>query len=64
MKGKPPDGIRQKSHTKPGDGTSCDHLISKQPGLMSQSISILTHARFWGSIIYVDLFSDFIYTDL
>ena len=64
VKGKAPDGIRQQSHTKPGDGTSCDHLISKQPGLMPQSTGILTHARFWGSVIYVDHFSDFIYSHL
>ena len=27
-KGENPNGIRKKTHTKPGDGTSCDHLIS------------------------------------
>ena len=64
VKGKTPGGIRQKSHTKPGDGLSCDHLISKQPGLMPQSTGILTNARFWGSVIYVDHFSDFIYSHL
>ena len=63
-KGENPNGIRKKTHAKPGDGTSCDHLISKQPGLMPQSTGTLTHARFWGSVIYVDHFSDFIYSHL
>ena len=56
--------ISVKDVDKPGDGMSCDHLISKQPGLMPQSTGILTNARFWGSVIYVDHFSDFIYSHL
>ena len=63
-KGHKPDGIRQISHDKPGAGTSYDHLISKQPGLMPQSTGILTHARFWGSVVYVDHYSDFVYSYL
>ena len=57
-------GIRRASETNPGDRTSCDHLVSRQPGLMPQSTGILTHARFWGSVIYVDHFSDYIYSHL
>ena len=63
-KGDLPRGIRKESETNPGDGTSCDHLISRQPGLMPQSTGILIHARFWGSVIYVDHFSDYIYSHL
>ena len=64
MKGNTPSGIRQKSYISPGDGTLCDHLISKQHGLMPQSAGILTHTRFWGSVIYVDHYSDFVYSHL
>ena len=63
-KGKTPDGIHKKTDTNPGDGTSCDHLVSQHAGLIPQSICILTYARFWGSVIYVDNFSDFIYSRL
>ena len=43
-KGDLPHGIRRASENNPGDGTSCDHLVSQQPGLMPQSTGILTHA--------------------
>ena len=62
--GKTPDGIHKKTDTNPGDGTSCDHLVSQHAGLIPQSICILTYVRFWGSVIYVDHFSDFIYSHL
>ena len=57
-------GIRKKTDTKPGDGTSCDHIISGQPGLMPQALGKLTHERFWASPLYVDHFSDYIYNHL
>ena len=61
---KPIKGIRKKTDTKPGDGTSCDNIISGQPGLMPQALGNLTHERFWASALYVDHFSDFIYNHL
>ena len=62
---KPPTrGIRDKTREKPGDGTSADHLISRQPGLMPQSTGILTHQRFWGAVIFVDHSSDFVHGHL
>ena len=63
-KGKTPDGIHKKTNTNPGDGTSCDHLVSQHTGLIPQATGILTYVRFWGSVIYVDHFSDFIYSCL
>ena len=59
-----PSSIRAKSMEKPGSGTSADHLVSKQPGLIPQSTGILTYERFWGSVIFVDHFSDLIYSHL
>ena len=31
---------------------------------MPQTLGILTHERFWGSTLYVDHFSDYIYNNL
>ena len=31
---------------------------------MPQSAGILSHARFWGSVIYVDHYNDFVYSHL
>ena len=61
-KGKHDRPIRKE--TNPGEGTSCDHIVSHQPGLMPQSTGILAHARFWGSVLYVDHATDFIYNHL
>ena len=56
--------IRKAGHNKPGHGTSCDHVISHQPGLVPQSTGILTHVKYWGSILFVDHYSDFLYNHL
>ena len=56
--------IRKASHDAPGKGTSCDHIISHQPGLVPQSTGILTHIKYWGSILFVDHHSDFLYNHL
>ena len=37
--------IRSRKSKQPGDGTSCDHIVSQQPGLTPQSHGKLTHAR-------------------
>ena len=56
--------IRKKSDDKPGAGTSCDHIVSQQYGLMPQFSGILTKNQFWGSTLFVDHYSDFIYNHL
>ena len=48
----------------PGDGTSTDHLVSRQPELMPQSTGILTHEHFWSAVIFADHATDFIYGHL
>ena len=56
--------IRSRKSKHPGDGTSCDHIVSQQPGLTPQSHGKLTHARYWGSVLYCDDTSDFLYNHL
>ena len=56
--------ICAKSMTKPRSDTSADHLVSKYPGLIPQYTGILTHECFWGSVIFVDHFSDLVYSHL
>ena len=63
-KGKQSRSIRKSTDTKPGCGTSCDHILSSQPGLLPQSMGTMTHERFWGSTLFVDHYSDFIYNHL
>ena len=53
--------VRRKTDTNPGDGTSADHIVSRQSGLIPQSTGILTHERFWGAVIFVDHATDFVY---
>ena len=56
--------IRKPHQIRPGDGTSCDHIISHQPGLIPQVSGTLTNKRYWGSVIYCDHHSDFIFNHL
>ena len=56
-------GLR-KSTDKRGDKTSCDHLISHEPGLIAQVTGRLTYERYCGAIIFSDHYSDFTYTHL
>ena len=58
-KSAPTTGIRKATDLNPGDGTSADHLVSRQPGLMPQTSGILTYERFWGAVIFVDHATDF-----
>ena len=51
-------------HNAPGRGTLCDHVVYHQPGLVSQSTGIHTHKKFWGSVLYANHYSDFIYNNL
>ena len=56
--------IRSRKNTKHGDGISCDHIVSHQPGLTPQSLGKLTYARLWESALYIDAMSDYIYNNL
>ena len=56
--------IKKEEHNKPGMATSCDHIVSRQPGLVPQSSGTLTHDRFWGSVLYVDHHSNFMYNHM
>ena len=56
--------ISKPNQVRPGDGTSCDHIISHQPGLIPQVSGKLTHERYWGSVLYVDHFSDYLFNHL
>ena len=57
-------GIREKTDDEPNAGTSCDHLISREPGLMAQVTGRLTHKRYYGAAVFTDHFSDLIYPHL
>ena len=56
--------IRDAKDTSPGSGTSCDHIISAQPGLIPQSTGTLTYKRFGGAVLFIDHFSGFQYVHL
>ena len=59
-----PHSIRVKTNTHPGAATSCDHLISHQPGLIPQVTGRLTNKKFAGAIMFSDHFPGFTYTHL
>lgn len=54
----------KKSTDKPEDHTSCDHLISHEPGLIEQVIGRLTYLRYLGTIICTDHILVYMYTHL
>ena len=60
-KGSKTSTIRRMTDVNPSDGTSADHLVSRQPGLMPQSTGTLTHRRFWAAVIFADHATDFVY---
>ena len=53
--------IRKPNHNKPGKGTSADHMVSHQPGLIPQVTGKLTHDRYSGSTTFVDHASNYCY---
>ena len=63
-KSKDENSICQPHHDAPGRGTSYNHVISYQPGLIPHSTGILTHDKFWGSVLFADNDSDFIHNHL
>ena len=56
--------IRDAKDTHSGSGTSCNHIISGQSGIVPQSSGTLTHPRFGGVVLFLDHFSNFIYVHL
>eukprot|EP00957_Ditylum_brightwellii_P142116 10827789-Ditylum_brightwellii.AAC.1 len=56
--------IRKPCYDAPRKGTSVDHMIFHQPGLIPQVTGILTSKRYWGSVTMVDHATDFIYSHL
>ena len=46
-KGRKQSHIKKPSQTNLLDGTSCDHMISHQLGLIPQTTGRLTHEQFW-----------------
>ena len=64
-KGKHSGGsIRKTSDTRPGATTAIDHMVSAQPGIISQVTRDLTHMKFWAATIFVDHYSYYRYTKL
>ena len=59
-----PGSIRKDDETEPGDCVSMDQLVSAQPGLIPQMSGFLTNARIWGSTVFVDHVSDYVYVAL
>ena len=51
----------RKQDDYPGSGTSCDHIISHEPGLIPQVTGRLTHAWYAGAIIFSDHYLDYTY---
>ena len=58
-----PKSIR-KDTDKVGSNTSCDHLISHEPGIIPQVTGRLTYERYVGAILFTDNFSNYTYTHL
>ena len=56
--------IRKTTDSDPRKGTSVDHMISRQPGLIPQVTGTLTHDRYWGSVTVVDHASNFSYSHI
>ena len=53
------NAIGSSKSQQPGDGMSCDHMVSAQPELIPQLMDKLTHDKFWSSVLYVDDMLDF-----
>ena len=56
--------IRSRKSKQLDDGTSCDDIVLQQPGLTPQSHGKLTHARYYGSVLYFDDTPDYLYSHL
>eukprot|EP00957_Ditylum_brightwellii_P005824 443139-Ditylum_brightwellii.AAC.1 len=49
-KGKRSSPIQKAHHTTPGKGTSANHIILHQLGLIPHVTGTLTHQRYWGAV--------------
>ena len=58
-----PNTIRKDSD-KRDNTTSCDHLISHEPGMIPQITEILTHQKYTVFIVFANHYSDFTYTNI
>ena len=58
-----PKSIRKKTD-KMGSNTSCDHLISHEPGIILQVTGRLRYERYVGAILFTDNFSNSTFTYL
>ena len=56
--------ISRRGDLSPGQGTSCDHIISKQPGLLPQVTGNPTNKRYGGAAVFVDHYSRHAYVHL
>ena len=56
--------IRVQTNDKPEVGSSCNHLISYERGLIQQVTGRLTHTRYRLAAVFTDYFLDLIYPHL
>jgi hypothetical protein len=63
-KGRASGSIRKPTKVQPGDGTSVDQIVSAQPGLIPQMAGFPTSDRIWGTTIFCDHVSNFVYVHL
>jgi hypothetical protein len=64
LKTKQTHSIWKKSDNHPGERASMDHLVSAQPGLISQISGWLTSMRITGGTVIVDHYLDHVYVYL
>ncbi len=63
-KSKQTHSIQKKSNNYPGARASMDHLVTAQPGLISQISGRLTSMRITGGTVIVDHYLDHVYVHL
>jgi hypothetical protein len=56
--------LRGDDITDPGDTVGIDHLISAQPGLVPQEKGIMTRARIWAAMVFIDYISGYVHVAL
>jgi hypothetical protein len=56
--------IRKETDDAPGKCVSMDQMLSAQPGLIPQMTAFLTNLRIWGTTIFVDHYSDYVFVAL
>ena len=56
--------IQKESDNAPRKCVSMDQLVSVQPGLIPQIAGFLTNLQIWGTAVFVDHYSDYVYVSL